>query len=138
MLEVFEIMTNTHTFIASLLAPVSAGEPVNVSSELSKVDLNQLLGEGHCLLLRIHGDSMTVCGIDPGDMVILSRTREPKTDDIVIASVDDEYVIKKLVNTPQRGLRLVAGNSAYKDRCICDEDDCEILGVVTTVIKKFV
>jgi DNA polymerase V len=138
MLEAFELLMNAITSTPTLLAPISAGQPVNVSSDLQRTDLNKFLADEYSLLVRINGDSVTGCGIEPGDWVILSRSREPKTNDIIIASVNGEYTIKRLIDTPRRGLRLVPANPNYKERHLCDEDDCEILGVVTTIIKKFV
>lgn len=75
-------------------------------------------------------------GIEEGDKVIVDRSVTPKTRDIVVAVVDSEYTLKRLMI--QRGRpELHADNPAYKPRCFDDAEQLEIWGVVTAVVRRY-
>ena len=48
-------------------------------------------------MLKVSGDSMTGAGIMPGDMVLVDKGAVPKSGDIVIAEVDNEWTMKYCV-----------------------------------------
>ncbi len=62
--------------------------------------------------LRVRGESMSGAGILPGDFVIVRRQAVAQSGDIVVALVDEEATVKRLV---QRGRRteLHAENPAF-------------------------
>lgn len=137
MIEVFQLDMNSPLSTASLLASVSAGSPVNISNELKRIDLNELLAgkDDKCLLLRITGDSMVDCGIADGDMVILSRERLPQNNDIVIAEYKGGFVIKRFQHS-RNGLKLVPANPDYQPTDVTEADDFSVIGVVVYLIRR--
>lgn len=140
-MKAYPLFTNSTYETAALIAKVSAGEPLEIVSEIEMVDLNYLLTRGNpdCLLVQVDGDSMS-SEIVSGDYVMLDRTRRPKPNDIVIARLGGAYTIKrhKLNNGHRTGLYLVPANLIYEPKKVTEDDDFEILGVVTAVIHRTV
>ncbi len=86
-------------------------------------------------LLTVSGDSMIDAGIVEGDMVIVDRTRHPKTGDIVVAEVDNDWTMKYFIKRGDRVL-LRPANKNYPD--IHPQQELKIAGVVSSVIRKYV
>lgn len=139
----YDMFEDTDRPINALIAKVSAGEPLEMSDEVTPIDLNYLLSRGSqsSLLIRVEGDSMEDVPIASGDWVMLDCSREPKPNDIVVAKLNGGYTIKrhKLNDRNGRtGLYLVPANGSYPIREITELDDYRILGVVTYVIHRTV
>lgn len=84
--------------------------------------------------VRATGDSMIESGIQSGDLLVVDRAIQPKHNDIVIASVESEFTVKRLCLHPR--LCLVPMNSAFATIFV-HPDDLEIFGVVTHSIHDF-
>lgn len=87
---------------------------------------------------RVSGDSMIGVGIYDGDIAVIDRAEEPKDKDIVVAYVNGEFTLKFL-NTAhaQEGyIELMPANENFKPIKVVNDDDFEIWGVVTFVIKN--
>jgi repressor LexA len=120
-----------------LLGLIHAGFPSPAEEELlDTVSLDEFLVErpDATFMLKVSGDSMIDAGIHPGDMVLVERGVEPKSNDIVIAQVDGEWTMKYFVKDTT-GVRLEPANKKYK--AIRPKDSIEIGGVVRTVIRKY-
>ncbi len=120
-----------------LLGQVQAGFPSPAEEELVDVlSLDEFLvaRPEATYMLKVSGDSMIDAGIHPGDIVLVERGRTPKTGDIVIAQVDEEWTMKYFVKD-KNGLRLEAANSNYKP--IHPKHSLTVGGVVRTVIRKY-
>jgi repressor LexA len=83
--------------------------------------------------LRVRGDSMKDVGILDGDIVIADASREPKPNQIVVALIDGENTLKRLVRVDGNYF-LKAENPAYPD--LTPRADLQIQGVVRTVIRQ--
>jgi len=98
-------LTPTSQFFGlPLLGNIKAGTPtIEEYYETESVSLDQYLigNPGYTYLLRVTGDSMTGAGIQPGDLVILDKKREPNNKDIVAALIDDEWTLKLQKGTRQ-------------------------------------
>jgi len=79
--------------------------------------------------IRVHGDSMIDAGISHGDIVLLSRKREPRRGDIVAARFDDNDVTLKRYDVVKGKPVLRAENKAFQIP-IEPLDSMQILGVV--------
>lgn len=79
---------------------------------------------------------MTGAGIMDGDKVIVDRSLTPRSGDIVIAALDDEYTIKRL-HFDDTGVRLVPANPRYETITLCEGRELTIWGVVTGVVRKY-
>ncbi|MDG3444574.1 LexA family protein [Nitrospirillum amazonense] len=58
--------------------------------------------------LRVNGTSMRRAGIHPSDIIVCDRSSEARVGDIVVATVDAELVVKRLVRGPAGGLALAS------------------------------
>lgn len=78
--------------------------------------------------LRASGNSMADAGMRDGDLLVVDKSLTPQHGDIVIASVDGEFTVKKLQTRPR--LALCPMNPAYAP-IYPDPDALEIFGIVT-------
>ncbi len=99
------------------------------------LDLNQLLIKHHeaTFFVRVSGRSMVDAGIQPGDILVVDRALEPVHGKIVIAVVDTEVTVKRLM-TSGGSIVLKAENPHYADIPVTDE--LHIWGVVTSIIHQ--
>lgn len=138
---IYEIIGNSKERINALVASVSAGEPITVSSDIERIDANSLItrGSDSCLLVRVNGESMAT-EIVSGDWVVIDRLRQPQPNDIVLASVNGEFTIKKhkLNDGCKQGLYLVPANTLYQTRKVNEDDNFSVVGVVVTIIHSMV
>jgi DNA polymerase V len=121
------------------LCGISAGFPSPADDYIDRsLDLNELLIKNPpaTFFVKVAGDSMTGAGINDGDTLIVDRSIEATNGRIVIAAVNGELTVKRLVKS-NGSCRLVAENSDYAPLEITEESQCEIWGVVTSVIHQF-
>lgn len=119
-----------------ILGTIPAGGPVmseeyisgymNVGEDIAK-------DNGNYFLLKVRGNSMIDAGIFEGDLVVVNTKVVVKDGDIVVALVDNENTLKRLVK--QKGeLFLKAENSEYSD--IYPVSELQVQGVVMTLIRQ--
>lgn len=115
---------------------VSAGFPSPAQHEMEKkCDLNSLLIKHPTatFFVRASGSSMIKAGIHDNDVLIVDRSLQPKDGKIVIAAVNGELTVKRLVM--QKGkVWLAAENEGYPPIEISEYVELHIWGVVTSVI----
>lgn len=92
-------------------------------------DQNVIIHPNSTFIIHVAGESMTGAGIFDGDLLVVDRSLEPRTDDIVIAILDDEMLVKRLVMHKGRAI-LHAENPTYPDFIPQDGEDLVIWGVV--------
>ena len=85
--------------------------------------------------LRASGDSMIGAGINSGDLLVVDRSAEPANGRIVIAALDGELTVKRLVRKCGRVI-LVPENPDYSPIDITDREYVHVWGVVAYVIHK--
>jgi len=120
-----------------LLGAVQAGFPSPAEEELADtISLDEYLirRPEATFMLTVRGDSMIEAGIHPGDIVLVEKGVTPKTHDIVVAQVDEEWTIKYFVKD-NAGVRLDPANPKY--RFIRPKRSLVIGGVVKAVIRKY-
>lgn len=81
-------------------------------------------------IVRAEGDSMIEAGIFPGDALIVDRSLTPKHNSVVIACIDGELTVKRLVYEQGKPY-LVAANPSYPGIELREGDELIIWGVVT-------
>ncbi|WP_455427999.1 translesion error-prone DNA polymerase V autoproteolytic subunit [Dryocola sp. LX212] len=86
-------------------------------------------------VLRVSGESMRDAGILDGSLLLVDSSLRADHHDIVVACLNGEFTVKRLVLRPTPHLR--AENPEYAPILLNDEDDTRIVGVVTTVINTF-
>lgn len=94
---------------------------------------------GRFFLLRVRGNSMNrarVAGqfIESGDLVLVRQQPMANDHDLVVALIDDEATIKRLVRKP--GYFILKPESSQPHRPIIVDRDFRIQGVVVRVLKK--
>ena len=88
--------------------------------------------------MKTSGDSMIDVGINDGDILVVDRSIEAKNRDIVIAILEGNLTVKRLLFKTNGLVVLKSENTAYKDIKIPESTDLEIWGVVTSVIHQFI
>ncbi|GHT22179.1 umuD protein [Planctomycetales bacterium] len=86
--------------------------------------------------LRVSGESMTGAGIFDGDLLIVDRSLTPGNGDIVIAILDGEFTVKRLIMDGKR-IELRPDNPKFRTLKLTEESQLEIWGVVTGSVKSF-
>jgi repressor LexA len=80
-----------------LVGRVAAGSPILAEEHIEahyKMDPALFHPKPH-YLLRVHGMSMKNAGILDGDLVVVHRTPEVRSRQIVVARIDDEVTVKR-------------------------------------------
>ena len=124
-----------------IISKVSAGFPSPADDYLeNNLNLNKLLIKNRpsTFLIRAGGDSMINIGIYDGDILIVDRSLDAKSKDIVIASIFGELTVKKLLLDVHGNPQLKSENELYSNIEIKNKEDLIIWGVVTSVIHQFI
>lgn len=117
---------------------IKAGFPSPADDYIEKtLDFNELLVKrpAATFCMRVSGDSMINAGIIEGDILVVDRSIRPKNNQIVIAVLDGELTVKRLLTGPD-GPTLMAENEEYPPLKINALQSFEVWGVVTFIIHK--
>ena len=117
---------------------VRAGLPASASPDIADyLDFNTYLvnNPAHTIAVYVKGDSMAKVGIFEGDMLVVDRSVEAHHRDIVLANLDDEFTVKRLIKTTT-GVELHPENDDYPIIRPTEESILSIVGVVLYSIKK--
>ena len=87
--------------------------------------------------VRAKGNSMVGAGIFDGDLLVVDKSLNPSSGDIVIAIIDGELTVKILI-AGDGPVFLKAANKKFKDIQLKDGQELQVWGVVTSAVKKFV
>ena len=122
-----------HEFPPLFLTNIEAGFPSPADDWIEeRLDLNQHLVKKptSTFFLRVRGDSMKGAGIYQGDVLIVDRSISAVHNQIVIATVNMEFTVKRLYKQGSH-LKLIPENPEFKPLSITAEMDFQIWGVVT-------
>ena len=86
--------------------------------------------------VRAEGEAMKQSGIHHGDILIVDRSIHPKEGNIVITSVNQEPVIRRLVRKGSR-IFFISDDPRYEPITIYADTDWIVWGVVTHVIHRY-
>jgi repressor LexA len=120
-----------------LLGSVTAGFPSPAEEELQDtMSLDEYLinNPNSTYLLKVEGDSMLEAGICPGDLILVDKGITPKSGDIVVAQVDNEWTLKYFEKRG-RAVYLRAANKKYP--LIRPREELIIGGVVVANVRKY-
>lgn len=140
-IKVEEILIPGKSFVQTyplFLESVSAGFPSPADDYLqAQLDLNDYVIQhpAATFFVRVTGDSMKEAGIFSGDILVVDRALNVKTGNIVIAVIDGELLVKRIVLKNSMAY-LEPENPEYKQIKITPEMNFEVWGVVTTVVHK--
>lgn len=131
-----DLTPGTHT-ISFFDARVPAGFPSPATDHVEKkISLDDLLDihAPHTYLVRVSGDSMIGAGIFDGDILVVSRAREARHRDIVVAALNGDMLVKRIWKREQT--ILMPENPAYTPRYILEGDELQVWGIVTHNIRS--
>lgn len=84
---------------------------------------------------KVSGQSMVGAGLDDGDLLIVDRSLEPEHNKIAVCFIDGEFTVKRLILEADC-IYLQPENPDYKPIKVTEDNDLQIWGIVTHVIKK--
>lgn len=122
--------------IPLMSSTVTAGFPSPADDHLDlPIDLNEYLVKhpAATFYVRVQGDSMDDAGIHQGDLLIVDRAEPYTMGSIVLAVLDGEFTVKKLMKKND-SLYLLSSNTAYQPIKIETETDFKVWGVVTYIV----
>jgi DNA polymerase V len=121
-----------------MLGEVRAGFPSPADEEpTEKLDLIRLLVRhpSSTFFFRIGGTSMVDAEMDEGDIVIVDRSIEPYNGCSAVCFIDGEFTLKRIQRHKDH-IELIAANANFKPIRISTDNDFQVWGVVTYIIKK--
>ena len=117
---------------------VPAGYPSPITEqakELVNINSHLIRNEIATYIFRVQGNAMIDAGIFDGDVLIVDRSIEPKHNDIVLVTLHNEFIVKRLFK--RAGVvKLVSENPIYPPIVIKVNDDFAIWGLVTNSVHK--
>ncbi|RSO55381.1 DNA polymerase V [Acinetobacter lactucae] len=121
---------------------VAAGFPSPAQDDIEQaLDLNEYLirNENATFIVKANSLSMLDAGIDINDPLIVDRSIPAKSGDIVIALIDNDFTVKRLMidiqfHPPKVWLK--AENPDYQNIYIEEGQELVIWGVVTYNLKR--
>jgi repressor LexA len=119
-----------------LIGRVAAGYPITAEENVERyvsIPRAMIKTEGRYFALKVRGDSMINAGIFENDMVIVRSVNMAYSKEIIVALVDDEVTVKRLMK--EGGVTyLKAENANYPD--IYPAGDWSIQGKVVGLIRE--
>ena len=116
------------------LPTVSAGTPEDVADGCARLDAQAVLrGNARSFALRVRGQSMVNAGICDGDIVVGEFTPQAQPGAVVVALIDGEVTLKRLVNRNGQ-LKLISENPSYPDPVALNE--VVVQGIVHTLVRR--
>lgn len=131
------VVPSTHILVPYALEKISAGFPSPAQDYIDKaLDMNEHLikNETATFIVKVASLSMLNAGIEINDELIVDRSLDAKHGDIVVALIDNDFTVKRLM-IDESGQWLKAENPDYKNIYLLDGQELIIWGVVTHIIK---
>lgn len=118
---------------------VPAGFPSPAQDFLEPpISLDELLQikAPHVYLMRVLGDSMRDCGIFSGDVLVVDRSIEACSGEVVVVSLNQEPLVKRLMIADDGSVSLHSDNPAFAPIELKEGDDLHLWGVVTSSLRN--
>ncbi len=118
--------------------PIHAGFPSPAEGYLDdylSLDEHLIHDKASTVLLRTKGDSMIDAHICDGDLLIVDRGRQAVSGDIVVAALEGEFTLKRLII---RGSQVILqpANALFLPIVVGPEQELEIFGVVSGIARR--
>ena len=117
-----------------LVGSIAAGVPITADQHIEEtLPLPEsLVGKGDLFMLKVKGESMINAAICDGDYVVIRQQKDANNGDIVAAMIDGEATVKTFSRKSGHVWLLPAND----DFAPIDGDQCEVLGIVTAVLRS--
>ena len=132
---------NSLETVPYILSRISAGFPSPADDYIeNNLSISELLIKNQLstFLMKASGESMIEAGINDGDVLVVDRSLEPRSRDIVIAIFEGNLTVKRLIIKEDGSAILKSENPLYKNILISEYTELEIWGVVTSAIHQFI
>jgi repressor LexA len=121
-----------------VMGRIAAGTPIEAIQTRSHT-INRpadLLSTGDHFALEVRGDSMVDAGILDGDTVLVRRTEQADTGDIVVALIDNEEATLKRFRRRGASIALEPANSSHEVR-ILPPNRVKIQGKLVGLFRRY-
>jgi len=118
---------------------VAAGGPILAQENIEKTipKSRNLFSDDIDYYLRVKGDSMVDVGIFEEDLIGVSKAKDFKVGNIVVALINDEVTVKTLIEMSQTKVVLRPENQNYKDIVVNPEtDELAIEGSCVALVRE--
>jgi repressor LexA len=117
-----------------LVGSIAAGVPITADQQVEETFPlpESLVGKGDLFMLKVKGESMINAAICDGDYVVIRQQKDANNGDIVAAMIDGEATVKTFSRKGGHIWLLPAND----DFAPIDGDGCEVLGIVTAVLRS--
>ena len=118
---------------------VAAGGPILAQENIEKTipKSRNLFSDDIDYYLRVKGDSMVDAGIYEEDLIGVSKSKDFKVGNIVVARINDEVTVKTLIEMSQTKVVLRPENQNYKDIIVNPEaDELAIEGSCVALVRE--
>jgi repressor LexA len=121
-----------------IMGRIAAGTPIEaLQNATDNVPVAEaMLGSGEHFALEVTGDSMINAGILNGDTVLIHRTEDAQSGDIVVALVDSSEATLKRLRKRGSQIALEAANPAYETR-IFGPDRVKVQGRLIGLVRRY-
>ncbi|MCD7968825.1 MAG: translesion error-prone DNA polymerase V autoproteolytic subunit [Alistipes sp.] len=137
-LEIFRAKVEREVSLPFADHGIQAGFPSPAQDYIDEaLDINKIVVRNPLTTFyaRVRGDSLIDDDIKDGDLLVIDKSLEPRSGDLVVAAVEGEFTLKYLEVNPQ-GVWLMPANENYDPIPLDPEDPFQIFGVVTWYLKK--
>jgi repressor LexA len=117
-----------------LAGQIAAGTPVLAVETSEQAEFGDLFEDSDLFCLRVRGDSMIEDHITDGDYAVIRKQPTARDGEIVAALVEGSDATLKRFYRENGRFRLEPANSSMKP---IYSDDVQILGVLTSVIRRY-
>ena len=121
-----------------VMGRIAAGVPISaIQNQSHSVSVPpEMLRGGEHFALEVRGDSMIEAGILDGDTVVIKKSDDAISGDIVVALVDDEEATLKRLRKKGASIALEAANPAYETR-IFGPDRVRVQGKLVGLMRQY-
>ncbi len=137
--SIYKVEDNISFRLPLYLTRIPAGFPSPADAYIDQcLDLNEYLIKrpSATFFIRVSGDSMTGAGIYSEDILIVDRAETARSRSIVIAAINGELTVKRLIKEHGR-IFLAPENRSYDSMEVLPDMEFQIWGVVIHVIRSF-
>lgn len=137
-LEIFSAFSQSDLSLPYVDGGVYAGFPSPAQDFMeNSIDLNRDLVSHpeSTFYARVVGDSMIEADVNEGDILVVDKSLEVKDGIMAVCILNGEFTVKYL-HVFEDHIELVPANSSYKTIRVGADDDFEVWGTVTFVIKR--
>ncbi|WP_242672101.1 LexA family protein [Stutzerimonas kirkiae] len=124
--------------IPFFLPSVPAGFPSPAQDHIEqRVSLDELFGlhRPQIFLVRVAGHSLTGLGILDGDFVLIDKSLQPRRDDVVVACLNGEPLLK-IFDREGAQVVLRSAHTDHPPRHVLEAEDLHIWGVLIGLCRR--